>query len=171
MKPQIVYLDTSFFIGYLENQSGRRQDCKEVLQFERGENSTLYTSLLTINEFLVKTYNDFRGHPDCEEKVERVVTSIRDIALTHALNDDIMKESARLMSVYGYHTRTSNPPLPKDRKFRWDSLHMATAQILRADRVYSFDEPWNTFPQSELKNIGQIISPARPPQPKLIPNP
>ncbi len=76
MKPPIVYLDTSFFIGYLENESGRRQDCKEVLQYERGENSTLYTSLLTINEFVVKTYNEYRSYPDCDEKVERVIASI-----------------------------------------------------------------------------------------------
>ncbi len=169
MKPSIVYLDTSFFIGLIENESGRRADCKEVLKYEQSENSKFNTSLLTVNEFLVKTYNEYRGHPDCDEKVEKVINSIRDIAQTYALNDEIMKESARLMSVYGYTLKMANPPLPRDRKFRWDSLHMATAQILKADRVYSFDNPWNKFPKNELKDIGQIICPAAPPQRRLIP--
>lgn len=168
MKPPIVYLDTSFFIGYLEDESGRRPDCREVLQYERKSGSKLFTSLLTLNEFLVKSYNDFRGHPDCDEKIEQVITSIRDIAQTYALNDDVMKESARLMSVYGYALAHADPPLPRDRKLRWDSLHVATAQILKADRVYTFDEPWNRFPKTELKYIGQIICPATPPQGTLI---
>lgn len=169
MKPPIVYLDTSFFIGYLENQAGRRADCKDVLQYERDEGSTLYTSLLTVNEFLVKTYSEYRDHPDCDEKVERVISSIRDIANTYALNDEVMKESARLMSVRGYLYKIADPPLPRDRKFRWDSLHMATAQILKADRVYCFDDPWTSFPKNELSRIGQIICPALRPQPTLRP--
>jgi hypothetical protein len=70
----------------------------------------------------------------------------RDIAQIYGINDDVVKESARLMSVWGEFRKLALPPLPRDRKFRWDSLHLATAHILKADRVYAFDGPWNDFP-------------------------
>jgi len=167
MKPPTIYLDTSFFIGLLENVSNRQQDAKEVIRYETNLPSNLYTSLLTINEFTVKTYDKFRNHPDCDQKIEEVIKSIRNIARIYAINDEVVKESARLMSVWGEFRSLAAPALPRDRKFRWDSLHIATAQVLRADRVYSFDEPWNDFPKHEIPNIKQIISPARPLQPKL----
>lgn len=167
MKSPIVYLDTSFFIGLLENVANRRQDAKDVIRYEAGLNSTFYTSILTINEFTVKTYDTYRKHPDCESKIDEAVKSIRDIALIYAISDEVAKESARLMSVWGEFRALSSPPLPRDRKFRWDSLHIATAHVLKADRVYSFDEPWNVFPKHEIPNIKQIISPATTPQPNL----
>lgn len=70
MNPPVVYLDTSFFIGLLENVANRRQDAKDVLLYEAGRQSKLFTSMLTINEFMVKTYDLHRKHPDCEQKVE-----------------------------------------------------------------------------------------------------
>lgn len=42
-----------------------------------------------------------------------------------------------------------------------DAYHIATAHVLRADRVYSYDDPWNEFPRNEIPNIGEIIVPAR----------
>jgi len=167
MKPPIVYLDTSFFIGLIDDVADRRQDAKDVVRYETTKQSKLYTSILTINEFTVKTYDKFRKHPDCDQKIEEAVKSIRDIALIYAINDEVVKESARLMSVWGEFRKLGSPPLPRDRKFRWDSLHIATAQVLRADRVYSFDAPWNEFPKHEIPNIKQIISPASTPQPNL----
>lgn len=169
MKSPIVYLDTSFFIGLIDNVANRRQDAKDVVRYETSQQSKLYTSILTINEFTVKTYDKFRKQSDCDQRIEEAIKSIRDIALIYAINDDIVKESARLMSVWGEFRHLSIPALPRDRKFRWDSLHIATAQVLRADRVYSFDDPWNDFPKHEIANIKEIICPARPPQPKLKP--
>jgi predicted nucleic acid-binding protein len=167
MKPSVVYLDTSFFIGLLENQADRRKDAKEVIRFEFSKQSRIYTSILTINEFAVKYYDKFRSQTDCEDRVSRVIESIRDIANIYGITDEIVKSSARLMSVWGEYRQSQQPALPRDRKFRWDSLHLATANHLGADRVYAFDGPWNDFPRSEIPNIQQIICPACPPQPSL----
>jgi|GEM_PF-6135212 len=167
MKQPIVYLDTSFFIGLLENVANRRQPAKEVLLYETSQSSKLYTSLLTINEYTVKYYDKYRHQSDCDKLVEEVITNIRDIATIYAITVEIAKESARLMSVWSAHRKLNQPSLPRDRKFRWDSLHIATAHILKADRVYAFDDHWNDFPKSEIPNIQKIISPAQSPQAQL----
>ena len=164
MRPPVVYLDTSFFIGLLENQSDRQQNAKEVILYENSQHSRIFTSILTINEFTVKYYDKFRSQSDCEEKVDKIIEIIRGIANIYGLNDDIVRESARLMSVWGDFRQTQQPPLPRDRKFRWDSLHLATANYLEADRVYAFDGPWNDFPKHEVLGIKQVICPASPPQ-------
>ena len=164
MKPSpIVYLDTSFFIGLLENMAGRQADCKAVVRWERSQNSTIYTSFLTLDEFLVKHYDLNRGRPDCDLKADEIISQIREIANTYGLNDDVTKESARLQSVWGAFRMLQKPPLPRDRKFRWDAIHIATASVVEADRVYAFDGPWNDFPKNEIPRIKQIISPAKLP--------
>ena len=43
-----VYLDTSFFIGFLENQDNRQETARRIFEFERGND--IFTSQLTINE-------------------------------------------------------------------------------------------------------------------------
>jgi predicted nucleic acid-binding protein len=161
--PPKVYLDTSFFIGLLENKLGRQADCKAVVRWERSQNSMIFTSFLTLDEFLVKHYDTNRGLPDCDLKADENISQIREIANTYGLNDDVTKESARLQSVWGAFRMLQQPPLPRDRKFRWDAIHIATASVLEADRVYAFDGPWNDFPKHEIPKIGEIISPAKLP--------
>jgi predicted nucleic acid-binding protein len=161
--PAIVYLDTSFFTGLLENESGRQVDCKEVVRWERQQGSTIYTSFLTLDEFLVRHYDLYKRMPDCNVKADERIGQIREIANIYGLNDDVTKESARLQSTWGEFRMSQKPALPRDRKFRWDAIHIATASVLEADRVYAFDGPWNDFPKSEIPNIGEIICPAKPP--------
>jgi len=57
---------------------------------------------------------------------------------------------------------------PRDKKFRWDAIHLATANLIKAERVYSWDDNWNDFPKDEISGIGQIVSPAKVPQSKLF---
>jgi predicted nucleic acid-binding protein len=167
--PPDVYFDTSFFIGLLENEAGRQADCKEIVRWERSQNSTIYTSFLTLDEFLVRHYDLNRKLPDASRKADEVIAQIREIANTYGLNDDVAKESARLQSVWGEFRSTQKPALSRDRKFRWDAIHIATAHVIGVARVYAFDGPWNDFPKGEIPNIGEIISPAKPPQPELKP--
>lgn len=44
--PDLVYYDTSFFIGLLDNVAGRQADCTEIVRLERNQNSIVYTSFL-----------------------------------------------------------------------------------------------------------------------------
>lgn len=167
MKPPVpVYCDTSFFIGLLENEAGRQSDCKEIVRWERQQGTTLYTSFLTLDEFLVRHYDLNRKSPDCDLRADERIAQIREIANTYGLNDEVTKESARLQSVWGEHRLSQKPALPRDRKFRWDAIHIATAHVLKVARVYAFDGPWNDFPKNEIPNIGKIISPAK----CLVPN-
>jgi predicted nucleic acid-binding protein len=164
MKPlPIVYFDTSFFIGLLENVNDRQADCREVVRYERRQNSNIFTSFLTLDEFLVKHYDVYKNSPDCEAKADEQIAQIREIADIYGLNDDVTKESARLQSVWGEFRMSQQPPLPRDRKFRWDAIHIATASVVKADRVYAFDGPWNDFPKDKIPNIGEIVSPAKLP--------
>lgn len=167
MSQPIVYLDTSFFIGLLENMAGRRADAIDVLKYENKLGSKAFTSILTLNEFSVKYYDLYKSNSDCEAKIDKVIASIRELATIEALNDDIVREAARFMSIWGEMRMTAKPKLPRDRKFRWDALHLATANQLHAERVYAFDCPWNDFPKNKLPYIGQIICPAAAPQSSL----
>lgn len=163
----VAYQDTSFFTGLLENEAGRQADCKEIVRWERKQGSLIYTYFLTVDEFLVRHYDLNRSSPDCDLKADEIIAQIREIANIYGLNDDINKESARLQSIWGEFRKTKKPELPRDRKFRWDAIHIATAHVLEADRVYAFDGPWNDFPKHEIPKIGDIICPARPPEGKL----
>jgi predicted nucleic acid-binding protein len=162
----IVYLDTSFFTGLLENEAGRQENARAVLRYERTQGAKFYTSFLTLNEFVVPYYNKFRKQADCDVKVNEAIANIRGIASVYGLDDEVAKESARLMSVWGELQRLNEPDSPRDRKHRWDSLHIATAHELKAIRVYGFDERglWKRLPPNEIPNIGNIIIPASPPQ-------
>jgi len=162
--PALVYYDTSFFIGLLDNVAGRQADCKEIVRWERSQNSTVYTSFLTPQEYLVRHYDLNKKQPDCDSKANEIVGQIREIANIYGLNDDVIKEAARLQSVWGEFRHLQTPPLPRDRKFRWDAIHIATAHTLPVDRVYGFDDPWNDFPRHEIPHIGEIIVPAKPPE-------
>lgn len=159
--PVPVYCETSFFIGLLENVAGRQADCKEIVRWERRQGSIIYTSFLTLDEFLVKHYDLNRSSPDCDRRADERIGQIREIANTYGLNDEVTKESARLQSIWGEHRSSQKPALPRDRKFRWDAIHIATAHVLKAVRVYAFDGPWKDFPRSAIPNIGEIVVPAK----------
>jgi len=157
-----VYFDTSVFIGLLDNVQGRQPTARNIIRYESGEGSKIHTSIMTINEFIAKTYDTFHDRPELNQKVDEVVRSIRDIAEIQSFNSDVAKEAARLLSVWGRSSTGSG--LPRDKKYRWDCIHLATANLLKAKRVYAWDDRWNDFPKDEIQNVGRIISPAEAPQ-------
>ena len=172
MKAPRVYLDTSFFTGLLENVKNRQADAKAVMSYEKQQGSEIYTSFLTLNEFLVPYCDVHRKNPDFIQQTDTVIAEIRGIAWIYGIDDDVARESARLMSVYGeiqQKQKVANPKTPRDRKHRWDSLHIATAHILKATRVYGFDGKgmWLKLPKDQIPNIGTIIIPAKAPQMQL----
>lgn len=170
-KSPLVYLDTSFFTGLLENEAGRQTNAKSVLHYERAEHAKFHTSFLTLNEFAVTYYDKYRKQFDCDERVNEAIASIRNIAQVHGMDDEIAKDSARIMSIWGEIQNLKPPDEPRDRKHRWDSIHLATANVLKATRAYAFDTRglWTGFPLENVPGIGKIISPAISPQPELQP--
>jgi len=157
-----VYLDTSFFFGYIENQGGRREEAEKILKYEQELGSVILTSVLTVNEFCCGVYDRYRGDADCEERVAEAIRRIRRIANVYGLNDDVLRRGARIQSAWGalYGQRGKG----RDRKLRWDSLHLATAAELKAVRVYAWDDRWHESPEAELMEVGEVISPALCPQ-------
>jgi hypothetical protein len=135
-----IYLDTSFFTGLLENEEGRQIKAKAVLRYERGLSAKFHTSFLTLNEFAVSYYDKYRSQPDCDSRVNEAIASIRNIANTHGIDDDIAKDSARVMSIWGELQSLKPPEEPRYRKHRWDSIHLATANVLKVARAYAFVE-------------------------------
>ncbi len=170
MKSPIVYFDTSVFIGLLDNMKGRQLAARDIVLYESGVQSKIHTSIMTVNEFISRTYDEYHDKSNLKEKVDEVIQSIRDVAEIQAFNQDVAKEAARLLSAWGRHRKLERLS-PRDKKFRWDAIHMATANLIRADRVYAWDGPWNDFPKAEIPRIGQIISPAFAPQANLFSSP
>jgi predicted nucleic acid-binding protein len=157
-----IYLDTSFFIGLLENQENRHEEARKILAFEK-ENDR-FTSNLTLNEFMVRVYDLHKNEPDCDEQVNATEVRIRSIARVVALSGEINKEAARLQSKFGeIHKHAAPPKEPRDRKFRWDAFHIATARVFECERIYAWDGKWEKLPQEIKAELGAIIAPARCP--------
>jgi predicted nucleic acid-binding protein len=157
-----VYLDTSFFVGLLENQENRQETARKILEYERGNDR--FTSQLTLNEFMVRVYDEYKHSADCEDKVAAAELKIRSIARVVAISDDISKRAALLQSTFGeIHKQAPPPKEPRDRKFRWDAIHIATAWDRKCDRIYAWDGKWEKLPSQLKEGLGEILAPARLP--------
>lgn len=156
-----VYLDTSFFIGLLEDQSGRRESAMEILKYERGNDR--FTSQLTLNEFMVRVYDAHKHDPECEKLVDQVETKIRSIARVVGISDEVARHAALLQSRFGEIHKHATPKEPRYRGFRWDAIHLATAKAWRCHRVYAWDGKWEKLPESLKEGMGEIYAPARLP--------
>ena len=163
MKSPIVYFDTSVFIGLLDNVEGRQPTARNIIRYESDCQSQIHTSIMTVNEFISRTFDTYHDQVTLTDKVQEVIQSIRNIAQIQGFNESVATEAARMLSIWG-RVRLTNPLLPRDKKFRWDSIHLATANLIKAERVYAWDDTWNDFPVDEIKGIGKIISPAVAPQ-------
>jgi predicted nucleic acid-binding protein len=162
-----IYLDTSFFMGALENQKGHREEARRIIRYEEENKNSLHTSILTINEFVIKTYNTHRKSEDCEQRVDATIQEILQIASVYGMSEEIVRRAALIQSVWGEVYGQLHPDQPRDRKFRWDALHLATAHALRAERVYAWDDKWLDVPKEAIPQIGEIITPAKCPQTSL----
>lgn len=166
MKSPIVYFDTSFFCGLIDNTSGRQSEAQKILSYEQSEGSEMHTSIITINEFLGKTFDKYHDTPDLDDRVMETIASIRRIASIYGFNETVAKDAARIQSARG--RVKMSPGENRDRKFRWDAIHLATANILHATRVYGWDDEWHKVPKIEIPNIVEIRSPAIVPMEPLF---
>jgi predicted nucleic acid-binding protein len=157
-----VYLDTSFFVGLIENQDNREEEARRILTYEQANDR--FTSILTLNEFTVRVFDDHKHDANCDELLQAAEIKIRSVARIEALSEEVCKEAARLQSVFGeIHKHPTPPKEPRDRKFRWDAIHIATAKLLGCNRIYAWDEKWSKWPDQIKQGLGDIISPARCP--------
>lgn len=161
-----VYFDTSVFIGLLDNRNGRQPTAREIVRYESGCQSKVHTSIMTVNEFISRAYDEYHDKPNLKDKVEEVIQSIRDVAEIQAFNQEVAKEAARLLSAWGRHNVMSEEP--RQKKFRWDAIHLATANLLGVDRAYAWDGPWNSFPKSEIPALSKSSVPPSLPNQRLI---
>ncbi len=154
-----VYLDTSFFIGLLENQDNRREEAKKILACE--SRSLRFTSELTLCEFMVRVYDEHKDSPECDKFISDAEVEIRAVASVMGTSGDIYKEAAKLQSKFGeIHKHKAPPKEPRDRKFRWDAIHIATARELKCNRIYAWDGKWSDLPKEITSGMGEIIAPA-----------
>ena len=171
MEADRVYLDTSFFTGLLEDQESLKDKYTKILRWERSKKSEFFTSQLTINEFLVPHYDKYKNAPDCEERAQTVVNSLCAIATTYSFSDAVCRKAARYLSVWGQMHRHDPNLGPRSKNFRWDAIHLATADTIGVDRLYARDGPWNSFPKAEIPRIKRIVCPPELIEPELFNGP
>lgn len=92
MKSPTVYFDTSVFIGLLDNMKGRQSTARDIVLYESGVKSKIHTSIMTVNEFISRTYDEYHDKPNLKEKVDEVIQSIRDVAEIQAFSQDVAKD-------------------------------------------------------------------------------
>jgi len=153
-----VYLDTSFFIELLDRNGERLTEARKIVAYEKDNDR--FTSILTLNEFLIRIYDYHKHYPDCDEHLKAAELQIRSIARVEALSDEIVREAALVQSIYGESQGQATPPQPRDRKFRWDAIHIATACLRRCSRIYAWDGKWNELPDGIKSRLGEVIAPA-----------
>lgn len=163
----IVYLDTSFFTALIENQAGRQEEARRILRYETGKKSHLFTSLLTDNEFLIKYHERFKDDENREGRLDEIIVQLRAIATPYAITEGIVRKAAEIQCAWRQIRRQLPREDPRDKRFRWDAIHLATADTLNAVRVYAWDHKWMHLPGELVPGIGEIISPAVCPQPDL----
>jgi predicted nucleic acid-binding protein len=130
--PSPVYFDTNVFIDLFAKNSKHASKIRELLLELRREKIRIYTSMLTVQEISVLTFRRGRIARDNYSEIARLAriwTIDKDIALTAA------KREAELRDMFH---ETEEEAEMKQRR-RWDSIHVATAQVLRCSRLFTTD--------------------------------
>jgi predicted nucleic acid-binding protein len=168
--PRPIYFDTSIFIEMGTKGSKQRKHIRELLRGFQEDKVRVYTSIITVQEVSVAAYlkgSVARDTYGDVASIARVQAITKEIALTAAKNEAALKEIARAAR----GKRDPRKPLTEDEKLdqacenrrrKWDCFHLAAAQVLECEYVYSTDDKFQDRPkQLGLKDL-KVIPPDEP---------
>jgi predicted nucleic acid-binding protein len=131
-----VYFDTSVFLSILNGEDAGAS-IRALLRELKKDKVRIYTSILTVQEVSVQSFQAGQSYDDNHAKVNklaRVFTISREIALTCAKLEAAMKDQMNKAQ----HTEEVRIGLNRRRK--WDCFHIATAMCLECNFLYSLDD-------------------------------
>jgi predicted nucleic acid-binding protein len=158
-EPKKVYWDTCVWLSLINEESGRVERCRHILNEARNGNVEIWTSAFTLAE-VFKTSSEGKHISLPESKDHEFENYIQqDFFQLVQVDFDIGVLARRLLRE---HVPLKKPP---------DAIHLATAVINNLDEFHTFDDV-NLTPLSGLVNradgVGLLICfPQEPPQPEL----
>ena len=162
-----VYFDTSIFVEMGKRNSKYKKRLKVLLQDLGERRIRIYTSALTVQEVSVAAHRKGAIPRDTIADVRdiaRIYTVTKEVALTAA------KREAELKDIAEEEESKRDPTKPpteqqkidricENRRRKWDCFHIATAQKLGCDTLYSTDGGMQKRKkQMNLKDL-EIIEP------------
>jgi predicted nucleic acid-binding protein len=131
-----AYFDTSVFLAILNGEDAGA-GIRALLRELKRERVRIYTSILTVQEVSVQSFQAGQSYDDNHAKVNkiaRIYTVTREIALTCAKLEASMKDRMSKSSM------TDEERIGQNRRRKWDCFHIATAMCLECTSLYSLDE-------------------------------
>jgi predicted nucleic acid-binding protein len=131
-----AYFDTSVFLAIL-NGEDTGANIRALLRELKKDKVRIYTSILTVQEVSVQSFQAGQSYDDNHAKVNklaRVFTITREIALTCAKLEALMKDHMKKSEL------TEEERIGQNRRRKWDCFHIATAMCLECNFLYSLDD-------------------------------
>ena len=131
-----AYFDTSVFLAIL-NGEDVGSSIRALLRELKREKVRIYTSILTVQEVSVQSFQAGQSYDDNHAKVNklaRIYSITREIALTCAKLEASMKDRMTKLAL------TEEQRIGLNRRRKWDCFHIATAMCLECTSLYSLDE-------------------------------
>lgn len=125
--PRKLYWDSCSFLGLINSEAGKHQDCLAVWSEAKGGRSVIYTSFFTYAEvFKVKCEGKAKPLPiDNDKPVEEVLQ--QPFIIPVVVDELIGIAARRLMRSYPECKKPS------------DAVHLATALRLNVDEMHTYD--------------------------------
>jgi predicted nucleic acid-binding protein len=131
-----AYFDTSVFLAILNGEDAGF-GIRALLRELKKDKVRIYTSILTVQEVSVQSFQAGQSYDDNHAKVNklaRVYTISREIALTCAKLEASMKDHMNKAQL------TEEERIGQNRRRKWDCFHIATAMCLECNFLYSLDD-------------------------------
>lgn len=125
--PKRVYWDSCTFLGLLNQEPGKANNCAGVWNDAKNGDVLIYTSFFTFAE-VFKAKCEGAAKPLTEEDDKKVEQLLRQAWIKPILVDERIGLSARRLM--RHHTECKKPS---------DAVHLATALVLNVDEMHTFD--------------------------------
>ncbi len=142
--PLIVYFDTSIFIELATKRSKHKARIKALLKELGEERAKIYTSIVTVQEVSVAAYRPGLIARDTYGDVMATGAKVKgidkDIALTCAKNEAVLKHNADESKKKAETFEQKLEQACENRRRKWDCFHVATAQVCHCTEFYTTDD-------------------------------
>lgn len=163
-----VYFDTSIFLEMGKRTSKYKRELKLLLQDLGERKIRIYTSALTVQEVSVAAHRKGAIPRDTiadVKSIARIYTVTKEVALTAAKREAELKDIAEEKENRRDPSKSLTEQqridrICENRRRKWDCFHIATAQKLGCDTLYSTDgDMQKRKKQMNLKDLDIIPPP------------
>jgi predicted nucleic acid-binding protein len=125
--PRRVYWDSCTFLGLINQEPGKVNECTAVWREAEASDTLIYTSFFTFAE-VFKVKCEIEGKPLSDEGDRKIENLLRQKWIRPVVVDERIGIAARRLM--RHHTQCKKPS---------DGIHLATALALNVDEMHTFD--------------------------------